>query len=361
MIQTIISGLQTAIGAILVFSLVIFVHEFGHYLVAKLTGIRVEEFSLGMGPKIIGRKKGETFYSLRWLPLGGFCKMTGETVVENEENVIDPKRFDQKPIWVRSAVLVAGSLMNFILGIILFIFIFTIFGVPSLTDNVGEVVPGSVAEVAGIQPGDKIISIDGKKVSGWNEVTGIIHQSAGKKLQLGIERGKDTFEVTVTPQYDPEKKEALIGISSEKTKWEKVSLTTGITKGFTETYNILIAMFDFLGGLLNKLITQQPAKEVGGVMGPLGIIDIIGKSVNLGIVPVAYLTALITINLGFMNLLPIPALDGGRLLFVLIEAIRGKKVKPERENLVHLVGFALLMLLMIMITWQDISRMFSGS
>lgn len=352
--------MQTFISTILIFTVIIFVHELGHYLVAKSTGIRVEEFSLGMGPQIIGRKKGETLYSLRALPLGGYCKMTGENVVESEDKVIDSKRFDQKPIWVRASVLIAGSMMNFILGIIIFVLIFTAIGIPYLTDNIGNVMPGSVAEEAGIQPGDKIISIDGEKVNSWEEVTAIIHQSSGKELHLGIERGKDTFEVTVIPQYDVKNKIGLIGITSQEPQWQKMGLTAGITKGFTETYNIVVAMFNFFGDLLGKLIIHDETKEIGGVMGPLGIIDLIRKSVNLGIFPLAYLTALITINLGFINLLPIPALDGGRLFFIFIEAIRGKKVKPERENLVHLVGFALLMLLMIIITWQDIAR-FMGS
>jgi regulator of sigma E protease len=352
--------MQTFISTILIFTVIIFVHELGHYLVAKSTGIRVEEFSLGMGPQIIGRKKGETLYSLRALPLGGYCKMTGENVVESEDKVIDSKRFDQKPIWVRASVLIAGSMMNFILGIIIFILIFTAIGIPYLTDNIGNVMPGSVAEEAGIQPGDKIISIDGEKVNNWEEVTAIIHQSSGKELYLGIERGKDTFEVTVIPQYDVKNKIGLIGITSQEPQWQKMGLTAGITKGFTETYNIVVAMFNFFGDLLGKLIIHDETKEIGGVMGPLGIIDLIRKSVNLGIFPLAYLTALITINLGFINLLPIPALDGGRLFFIFIEAIRGKKVKPEKENLVHLVGFALLMLLMIIITWQDIAR-FMGS
>ena len=184
--------MQTLITALIVLGIIIFVHEFGHYIVAKATGIRVEEFALGMGPKLVGAKWGETYYSIRILPLGGFCKMSGETGNSLDYDTTappDPRRFDQKPIWARMAVIVAGPLMNFVLAILLFTFVFTVLGVPvDYTTRIGAVVANSPAEAVGIKAGDKVLSINGQPVESWRTLVDIIHPNTGQELKVTVER-----------------------------------------------------------------------------------------------------------------------------------------------------------------------------
>ncbi|MGI6587777.1 MAG: RIP metalloprotease RseP [Peptococcia bacterium] len=347
--------MQTFIVSLIVFGVIIFVHEFGHFILAKLTGVRVEEFSLGMGPQIIGQKKGETLYSFRALPLGGFCKMTGEIMVDKDAPP-DPKSFNDKPLWARMSVIISGSLMNFLLGAVIFVMMFSVVGLPKDYANfIGDVIPGSAAEIAGIQPNDEIISINGKPLNSWSEITGIIHHSAEKALVIELKRNEQIFKVSVIPQYDSERHVGLIGIVPRDPILERMALSAGVIKGFTQTYELTVEMIRQLGLLISGQVSSD------GVAGPVGIIQIIGQSARLGWINVAYLTALISINLGLINLLPIPALDGGRLFFLIIEAVRGgKKVEPEKENLVHFLGFALLMALMVFITYKDIIRWLTG-
>jgi len=347
--------LQTFLISLIVFGIIIFVHEFGHFILAKLSGIRVEEFSLGMGPQIVGHKKGETLYSIRALPLGGFCKMTGEMDVDPDAPR-DPKSFNEKSILARISVIISGSLMNFLLGALIFAVMFSFIGVPTdYTNIIGEVMKDSVAEKAGLQANDEIISINGQKLKSWSGVTEIIRNSSDKSLEIELKRNENTFVVSVIPEYDPEREFSLIGITPRDPIWEKIGLLAGIGQGFSQTYYLTVEMLRQLG----MLITGQIASD--GVAGPVGIIQIIGETARVGWINVANLTALISINLGLINLLPIPALDGGRLFFLIIEAVRGgRKVEPEKENLVHFIGFALLMGLMVFITYKDIIRWLSG-
>jgi regulator of sigma E protease len=347
--------LQTFIVSLIVFGIIIFVHEFGHFILAKLSGIRVEEFSLGMGPQIVGHKRGETLYSIRALPLGGFCKMTGE-MGDDQDAPPDPKSFNEKSLLSRMSVIVSGSLMNFLLGALIFALMFSIIGMPKdYTNHIGQVMADSVAEKAGIKANDEIISINGQRLNSWSEITGVIHNSSEKQLEIELKRDNKTIFVTVTPQYDPEREVGIIGITPRDVIWERINILSGIAKGFTQTYLLTVEMIRQLG----LLITGQVSSD--GVAGPVGIIQLIGESARFGWINVANLTALISINLGLINLLPIPALDGGRLLFLIIEAIRGgRKVEPEKENLVHFIGFALLMGLMVFITYKDIIRWLTG-
>ncbi|MGI6144202.1 MAG: RIP metalloprotease RseP [Peptococcia bacterium] len=347
--------MQTFIVSLIVFGIIIFVHEFGHFILAKLSGIRVEEFSLGMGPQIVGHKRGETLYSIRALPLGGFCKMTGE-MGDDQDAPPDPKSFNEKSLLSRMSVIVSGSLMNFLLGALIFALMFSIIGMPKdYTNHIGQVMADSVAEKAGIKANDEIISINGQRLNSWSEITGVIHNSSEKQLEIELKRDNKTIFVTVTPQYDPEREVGIIGITPRDVIWERINILSGIAKGFTQTYLLTVEMIRQLG----LLITGQVSSD--GVAGPVGIIQLIGESARFGWINVANLTALISINLGLINLLPIPALDGGRLLFLIIEAIRGgRKVEPEKENLVHFIGFALLMGLMVFITYKDIIRWLTG-
>lgn len=346
--------MQTFLISILVFGVIIFVHEFGHFALAKLTGIRVEEFSLGMGPQIIGRQKGETLYSIRALPLGGYCKLTGENFEENEDVPIE-KRFDQKPLWARMAVIVSGSLMNFLLAAVIFALIFSVIGIPQdYTNKIGEVLPGSAAEAAGLKAGDIITSINDIPVENWTELTTVIHNRPNEQLFLGVRRETQTFTIAVIPQFDQNREIGMIGIAPREAIWQRINIFDGIAKGFTETFRLTGAMIE----QLILLVTGKVSAE--GVAGPVGIIQLIGQSARYGLVYVANLTAVISVNLGLINLLPIPALDGGRFFFLLVEGILRRKVNPEKENLIHFLGFALLMALMIFITYKDIARLLTG-
>jgi len=347
--------MQTLITSLIVLGIIIFVHEFGHYIVAKATGIRVEEFSLGMGPKLVGAKWGETFYALRALPLGGFCKMSGETGNGEYDPaaVPDPRRFNEKPIWVRMAVIVAGPLMNFVLAILLFTFVFTFLGVPSdYTNKIGTVVTNSPAEAVGLKPGDKIISINGQPINTWRGLVDIIHVNTGNELKIVIERDNAPLEYRVTPQYDQQNKVGIIGISPDEPILQRSGLINGTKKGLDQTY--LITKLTLVG--LRDMITGKVSTE--GVAGPVGIIQIIGESARIGFLYLTNIAALISINLGLLNLLPIPALDGSRLLFLLFEAVRGRPVNPAKENMVHLVGFFLMMMLLVFFTYNDLLRLF---
>lgn len=348
--------MKTVILSIIVFGVIVFVHEFGHYIVAKLTGIRVEEFALGMGPKLVSRKWRETVYSIRVLPLGGFCKMSGETgnSAEYEESASnDMRRFDKKPLWVRASVIAAGPLMNFFLAIFLFSLIFAILGVPgAISNEIGSIIPQSPAERAGLQAGDRITGINDQSVKDWNSLVSFIHTNPGEKLKLTVERSNKNFEVEVVPELDTENKIGLIGISSTEPQWNKIGIIESIVIGYKKTFEItrLTAV-----GLI-QMITGQVSTE--GISGPVGIIQLIEESARYGAIYVVNLTALISINLGLLNLLPIPALDGSRLFFLFIEGLRGRPVNPAKENLIHFMGFMLLMLLMVFITYRDLVKIF---
>ncbi len=332
--------MQTAIAAIFVFGVLILVHELGHYFVARLTGIKVLELAIGFGPKVIGWRKNEINYSLRAVPLGGFCRMLGESPEEADE----PDSFPQKPIPSRAAVLLAGAGMNLLLAIVVFFVIFFfIIGVPGYDSAaIGYVIEDSPAEEAGLEDGDKILSINGEAATEWNDVLKLISARPAEEIRLVIERDGEELVYNIVTEVAPETNRGMIGIGPEMLKYRFfASLATSF-----ERFGLIIAsMFQVLTG-------QAPLD----VAGPVGIIFVIGEVAQTGFVNLLMLTALISISLGIMNLLPIPALDGGRLFFLFVEALRGRKLDPEKEGFIHFIGFALLILLILFITYQDLLR-----
>ncbi len=335
--------MKTALVAILVFGMLVFIHELGHFAVAKFVGIKVHEFAIGMGPKLIKFSKGETSYYIRALPLGGYVRMEGE-----DEKSDDLRSFNNKSILSRISVIFAGPLMNFILAIILFTLIFYSVGVPSTTIN--EVMEESPAQTSGIQEGDTIYSINGEQMNSWQDITESISSSSKKSLDIVVLRDNERLEKKVIPTIDENSGQVLIGISPTIKK----SIGDSIKNGFTIIYTITSDIFSFL----RDLITGQTA-AAGEVMGPVGIINLVGQVSRAGWIDVANLTAVLSINLGLMNLLPIPALDGGRIFFLFIEMLRGKPLDAEKEGMIHLIGFALLITLMLFVTYKDIIRLFS--
>jgi len=335
--------MYTAIVAIVVFSALVFFHELGHFSVAKLVGIKVHEFAIGMGPKLLGFKKGETDYSIRALPIGGYVRMEGE-----DEKSNDARSFNNKSIGARIAVILAGPLMNIILGILLFTIIFyNVTGVP--TTVIEQTVPNTPAVVSGLEVGDKIVSINENPIDSWEQIVTEISESNGETIEIEVMRGNELVQKSIVPEQDPETGQFRIGIVPTANK----SLSLAIKNSFSQTKMIALGIFDFFKGLITS--RQDVLKDVAG---PVGIINLVGQASRAGLIYVLQLAGLISINLAVMNLLPIPALDGSRILFLIIEALRGKPIDPEKEGFVHVVGFALLMLLMIMITYKDITTIF---
>jgi len=335
----------TALSAILILGLLIIVHELGHFLVAKLAGVRVHELSIGMGPTVFSGRRGETLYSLRLLPIGGFVRMAG--MESGERN--DPRGFNTRSVPKRMAIIASGSLMNFLLAIVLFIFVFMVIGAPSNTTIIGGLLPGRPAEEAGFQVGDRISEINGQQVATWRQLVEIIHKNPGRKLEVTVERNQQKLLIQVVPEMEPQNKIGLIGI--EQT-WVKLGLISSIVLGIERALAITVII---ITSLIKMISGQMPAD----VAGPVGIVQMAGEAARLGLASVLTFTGLLSLNLGIINLLPIPALDGSRLLFLGIEGVRGRPVDPEKENFIHLIGFAALIFLLVAITYQDLLRLFS--
>ncbi len=336
--------------ALIVLGFLIFVHELGHFVVAKLSGMAVDEFSLGFGPAIISKQWGETRYSLRLLPLGGYNKIAGM-----EPNDDRPDGFDKKPLTARIGVILAGSLSNFLIAALLFIFTLSFIGqaTPSNANMIGEVLRNSPAEQIGLQAGDRIVQIDGVRTAAWDDVASAIHAKGQQQMTVTVERNKQLQDFKVVPRYDQDLKISQIGISPAIV-WER--------QGFLPAVNVgLKSAIDFARLIivsLYQLITGQVAMQ--NLSGPVGVMQQIGDSAHSGLGTLLMFTGMLGINLAILNLLPFPALDGSRIIFLLLEGMRGKPLNPEKEGMIHLVGFALLMGLVLLITYNDIMRLFTG-
>lgn len=330
---------MTVIYAILIFCVLIFVHEFGHFAAAKACGIKVNEFAIGMGPAFFKKQKGETQYSLRIFPIGGFCAMEGE-----DEDSEDERAFNNKPAWQRAIVLAAGAFMNLVTAVILMIVIACWSG--QATTVIDQVLDDSPAYEAGIQAGDEIISIDGEDIDAWSDILTAVGEKKDGSLQITLLRDGHEMSVTATAEYDKESERAKIGIKPEITH----NVIDGVVTGVKNTGNMTVMMYD----TIRQLITGDVSvKELSG---PVGIVYAVNDTAKAGAIYVVYLSALLSLNLAIMNMLPLPALDGGRLLFLLIRKITGKRVTDEMEGRIHFIGIVLLMLLMVFVTWNDIVK-----
>ena len=337
--------------AILVFGTIVFVHELGHFLLAKANGIRVDEFSIGMGPRLLSKVKGETRYSLKLFPIGGSCMMG-----EDDADDMSEGSFNSKSVWARIAVVAAGAVFNFILA---FIFAVIIVGYTGYDEPViSGVVPGFSAEAEGMQAGDRIVKMNGKKINLWREVTYFNMFHPGETVELVYERDGEKQEVTIVPKQD-EDGNYLLGVTSPA-EYKKANVFTALQYGIYEVKFWISTTLESL----KMLVTGSVGMEQ--LSGPVGIVDIVDdtyeQSKSYGIVVVLMqmlnIGILLSANLGVMNLLPLPALDGGRLVFLVIEAIRGKRVAPDKEGMVHMIGMLLLFALMIFVLFNDIKRIF---
>lgn len=349
----------TVIAFVVVLGLLIFVHEFGHFIVAKAAGVYVEEFALGLGPVVWKRMGKETQYSLRLLPLGGFCKMSGDNPQddlitgqnETDRSKIPVERlFFKKKVWQRAAVVAAGPVMNFLTAILIYALIFMVFGIPTaLTDQaiIGDISPGGPAAQAGLLPGDRILQINQEQVNSWEELALKIRSMPNQQVQLLVQRGEQQFAVTVEPRQERPEGPGLIGIVPMAEATQRIPFFKAFWYAIQQTWYLLIALV--VG--LYQMITGQ---LLGPISGPVGIAQMAGQAARFGAESLLNLTAVLSVNLGVLNLLPFPALDGGRLVFFGIEAIRRKPIDPEREGLVHFIGFALLMFLILVVTFREV-------
>ena len=330
---------MTVIYAIIIFCLLIFVHEFGHFIAAKACGVKVNEFSIGMGPAFFKRQRGETLYSIRIFPIGGFCAMEGE-----DEDSEDERAFNRKPAWQRAIVLAAGALMNLITAVILMIII--AFWSGQATTVIDQVLDDSPAYEAGLETGDEIVAINGSEIKEWNDIIGVIGESEEEIAEITVMRDGREETLTSSMEYDEEAGRYKIGI----TPVIEHNVIASVSTGVKSTGSMTVMMYD----IIKKLFTGEVStKELSG---PVGIVYAVSDTAKAGIIYVVYLAALLSLNLAIMNMLPFPALDGGRLLFLIIRKITGKRVTDEMEGKIHFIGIVLLMLLMVYVTWNDVFR-----
>lgn len=337
--------------AILLFSAIILFHELGHFLLAKANGIRVNEFSLGLGPTIAGFTKGETKYSIKLLPFGGACMMEGE-----DSQSDDDRSFQKKSVWARISVVAAGPIFNFIMAFVLAVIILGNIGIS--TPTVAQVEDGYGAQTAGLQAGDEIIKMNHKHIHFFKEISMYTLLHAGETVEVTYERNGECHTVEVQPTYDEEQGRYRYGIdgSGEYTK-------VGPLKTLQYSVYEVKYWIQYTVGSLKMLLTRQVS--VNDLSGPVGIVKTIGDTYDMSKSDGAFyvwmnllnLALLLSANLGVMNLLPIPALDGGRLVFLVIEAIRGKRVSEDKEGMVHFIGLMCLFALMILIMFNDIRKL----
>lgn len=418
-----LDSVESILAIVVVFGVLVFVHELGHFLLAKRAGILCREFALGMGPKIFSVKRGETEYTLRLLPIGGMVRMAGEdpeldilkphmevtlvrdavgkvthilldsptgeekgavtgTIVrfdleqalsieldvegeqrtfsvhpqahlvkDGHEVQIAPlnRQFKGKTIWQRFLAIFAGPAANFLLAFVLFIVIGFTYGVPVNAPIFGEVLKGGPAAQAGLQSGDRVLSIQGQTINTWRELVDIVSKSPDKQLTFVVDRGGQKITATVHVQTEENVGKIMVTGSNQVT-YEPGEV---LRYGAKSTYDFTTMILKSLGMLFTGAV------GLDDLSGPVGIFKMTGEFAQQGMAILMKWAAVLSINLGLFNLLPLPALDGGRLAFLVAEALRGRPVDPHKEGMVHFLGFAFLMLLILVVTWNDLQRLFT--
>ena len=339
----------TIAAAVFVFGMLVLVHEFGHFITAKMTGMRVDEFAIGFGPKLISRKHGETVYSLRAIPLGGFNDIAG---MDADNNTAGERGFCSKPVLSRMIVILAGSAMNFVLPIVLFFMIYVTIGAaqPSPEPVIGGIIPGMSAEQAGLQEGDRILSVDGQTVTTWKDFTDKLKNiEAEQNILLRYKRGDEISEVELSPKFNEQEKRVLVGVQSSIV-YESKSIVEAFPLAIEHTKEITVFMIESIVRLF-----KEP-DQTENLAGPIGIIQMSGQVAERGFIPLLNFAALLSINLGIINLLPVPVLDGGHFVNLFIEAVRGKPLGSKAIAYTQRVGIALLLMLMLFATKNDLVR-----
>lgn len=349
------SFIVTLILFILILGSIVFVHEFGHFMMAKLNGVYVYEFAIGMGPKIWSKKGKETEYTLRAIPIGGFCMMAGEDLEDDDlKKIPKEKRLQAKKPWQRFLIMFFGAGNNFICAVLLLFLIGLIWGGSSMEPVITSVVKNSAAATSGIEAGDRVLEINGHSIATTDDIS----------LYLAIANPEEASDIKVrkenkkveTYSVQPKKKK----VDGETTYQYGIGMQQDVEKGILPALEFTgkktISIFKQMAVTVGYLFTG--GISISQLSGPVGIFSVVGEQSSAGIMNILYLVAFLSINVGFINLLPIPAFDGGHILFIIIEKIKGSPVKPETENMIHTVGLFLLMLLMVVITFNDILRLF---
>jgi regulator of sigma E protease len=353
---------------VFIISIIVFIHEFGHFWVARLCGVKVDEFSLGFGFKLFSRidKKG-TLWKFCALPFGGYVKMFGDrnassmpdlTAIAQMSAADKKQSFIGKNVWQRMAIVAAGPAANFILAIFILTILFKMNGLTTVLPVVDEVLPQSAAFEADLKKGDKILAIDEKEISNFDELRLVVSQSGDKELNLKIERANQILQVKITPKvalhkdfFGDEVKLGMLGVSASEVSRQDLNLGQSFVEGAKQTYQVSGAILKALGELITG---KRDFKELGG---PIKIAKYSGKTVEMGASAVAWFIAMISINLGVMNLLPVPVLDGGHLFFYAIEAIFKKPLSQKVQKIGFQIGFSLVLTLMIFTTFNDVMQL----
>lgn len=340
---------------VLIFGIIVIAHEFGHFIVAKMNGIHVVEFSIGMGPTLIAFNKGDTKYSLKLLPIGGACMFEGEDGLNIQEGEESSGSFNKANVWARIATVFAGPFFNFILAVIVSMIMVSLMRIDL---PVVSVLENSAAMDAGLQDGDRLISLNGEKVYLYDELLLFNRVNGGNTATVVFERNGEIMETELTPRYDEAEGRYMIGVQCAEAAQEQ-----GFSRLKYAWYEIRFTVQQTYKSLLLLVKGQIKSEEVAG---PVGIANAVGDVYDAtkeygGVtvfINMLNITLLLTVNLGILNLLPIPALDGGRLVFLFIEVIRGKPIPPEKEGMVHLAGLIFFMGLMVFILFNDIKNIF---
>ena len=347
-------AIVTILIGLLALSVLVFVHEFGHFITAKASGVKVEEFGIGYPPRLLSIKRGETLYSLNAVPFGGFTKMAGEEDPKVERSLASKSR------GIRLLVLSAGAIMNLLLPVLLLSIAFMVpHNVISGQVSIVEVAPNSPASRAGITAGDTLLSVNGKPIRNSGDLHRRIQSNLGNEINISLRGdGQSVEEVRLMPRWKPPEGQGAIGIATRTLDptftRESLPFWRAIPAGAVDSIEMFVL---YKNGLINLIIGSTPVQMTG----PVGIVQITGEVARAGISPLLEIIAVISMAIGLTQLIPLPALDGGRIAFVLLEWIRrGKRISPKREGLVHLIGFVVLMGFMLAITYQDIIRIVSG-
>jgi regulator of sigma E protease len=352
------AAVRTPLAFVIVLGILVFVHELGHYLAARWRGVHVEVFSIGFGrPWLTWTDGHKTVWKLAWIPLGGYVKLHGQ---ERPEDVpadvragwLPGRTFHEKSVLSRAIVVAAGPLANFLLAIVLFSVLYAAVGRPVSMPVVGEVVPGSAAQAAGLQPGDRITSIDGQGVTTFEDIQAIVTTHPNVRLMLHVERNGARLDLPATPTLllSGEKQVGMLGIRNGGGVYKPVPLLEAVPAGIAQTWTVTAQT---LAGVWEMLTAQHGTADLGG---PLRIAQLSGEVAQYGLASLVSFIAVLSVNLGLINLFPIPILDGGHLLFFLAEAVRGRPLPARAQEYGLRAGFALLIGLFVFATWNDLSH-----
>ena len=346
------------IALIIVLGVLVFFHEFGHFIIARLFGVGVEKFSLGFGPRLFGKKIGMTDYRVSAIPLGGYVKMVGEEPDAEISEEMIPFSFTHKSVYKRMAIVIAGPLFNVLLAIVIFWGLFTFYGAYEPDTVIGKVAPDSAALEAGLKDKDKIVQIDGKPIETWADISEEIKTGEGKEIRITVRRGEETLSFQLKPrlrkaknEFGEEVERYLIGVESSGTMVPReLSVGSAFTESIRQTWQVaevtVVSIVKMIQGKISK-------KELGG---PIMIAQMAGQQARAGAANLIWFIAIISVNLAVLNILPIPVLDGGHLVFFTIEAIKGSPVSENARMTAQQIGMLLLLLLMIFVFYNDLTR-----